>query len=48
MDVLLRFQCGDCYKEFVVLDDQVETDELNCPHCNGDIEVPQDDDKDED
>ena len=44
MDILLKFCCKDCGKEFVVVDDQVETDVLNCPHCNGDVELPEDDD----
>ena len=48
LDILLRFQCSDCGKEFTVLDDQIETDELNCPHCNGDVEVPEEDEADED
>ena len=48
MDILLKFCCLDCDGEFVVLDDLVESDSLNCPYCNGEIEVPQDGDEDDD
>ena len=33
MDILLKFQCQGCDKEFMVLDEQIETDLLACPHC---------------
>jgi transcription elongation factor Elf1 len=33
MEILLKFQCQSCDKEFTVLDEQVETDLLSCPHC---------------
>lgn len=45
MDILLKFRCTDCNKEFVVIDEQVETEVLNCPYCNGDVDVPLDDDE---
>ena len=33
MEILLKFQCQSCDKEFTVLNEQVETDLLSCPHC---------------
>ena len=38
-DILLKFQCQSCDKEFTVLDEQVETDLLSCPHCQEWVDV---------
>ena len=48
MEVMLRFHCPDCRKEFIVIDDQIESDSLTCPHCDRDIEMPDDGDEDDD
>jgi len=39
MEILLKFQCQSCDKEFMVLDEQVETDLLSCPHCQECVDV---------
>ena len=45
MEILLKFQCQSCDKEFMVLHEQVETDLLSCPHCQDEIEVHEPDDE---
>ena len=40
MDLLLKFRCQDCEKEFIVSDEQVDSDCLFCPHCQEEIEIP--------
>ena len=47
MDLILRFRCDSCHKEFMVADEQVEAEYLNCPHCPGEVEVPEDEEGDE-
>ena len=39
MDILLKFQCQSCDKEFTVLNEQVETDMLSFPHCQESVDV---------
>ena len=39
MEILLKFQCQSCDKEFTVLDEQVETNLLSCPHCQECVDV---------
>ena len=48
MNILLKFCCPECDKEFIVVDDEIDTEVLNCPHCDGDVEVPQETDEDDD
>ena len=31
MDLILRFRCDSCHKEFMVADEQVDAEYLNCP-----------------
>ena len=45
METMLKFQCNGCDKEFIVMDHQVDTDTLACPHCQEEIEVPELDDE---
>jgi len=33
METMLKFRCDGCEKEFIVMDHQVDTDALACPHC---------------
>ena len=47
MDLILRFRCDSCHKEFMVADEQVDAEYLNCPHCPGEVEVPEDEEGDE-
>ena len=47
MDLILRFRCDSCRKEFMVADDQVEAEYLNCAYCPGEVEVPEDKEGDE-
>lgn len=47
MELMLRIHCTNCRREFIVLDDQIESDSLTCPHCDEDLEVPQDDDEED-
>ena len=47
MDLILRFRCDSCHKEFMVADEQVDAGYLNCPHCPGEVEVPEDEESDE-
>ena len=47
MDLILRFRCDSCHKEFMVADEQVDAEYLNCPHCPGEVEVPEDEESDE-
>ena len=44
MQIMLRLQCQECRKYFIVDDEDVETAELGCPHCRADVDVPEDDD----
>ena len=46
MDLILRFRCDSCHKEFMVADEQVDAEYLNCPHCPGEVEVPEDEEGD--
>ena len=39
MEILLKFQCQSCDKEFTVLNEQVETDMISCPHCQESVDV---------
>jgi len=45
METMLKFRCNGCDKEFIVMDHQVDTDTLACPHCQEEIEVPEIDDE---
>jgi len=45
METMLKFRCDGCEKEFIVMDRQVDTDTLTCPHCQEEIEVPELDDE---
>ena len=45
METMLKFRCNGCNKEFIVMDHQVDTDTLACPHCQEEIEVPELDDE---
>ena len=51
METMLKFRCDGCdgcdgcEKEFIVMDHQVDTDTLTCPHCQEEIEVPVMDDE---
>ena len=45
METMLKFRCNGCDKEFIVMDHQVDTDTLTCPHCQEEIEVPELDDE---
>ena len=42
MEILLKFQCPECRKTFIV--DDAEVEELGCPHCREDVPVPEEDD----
>ena len=44
MEILLKFQCPECRKTFIVDDAEVEVEELCCPHCLEDVAVPEEDD----
>ena len=46
MDLILRFRRDSCHKEFMVADEQVDAEYLNCPHCQGEVEVPEDEEGD--
>ena len=45
METMLKFVCNGCNKEFIVMDHQVGTDTLTCPHCQEDVEAPELDDE---
>ena len=47
METMLKFLCNGCDKEFMVADEQVDAGYLNCPHCPGEVEVPEDEEGDE-
>lgn len=47
MEILLKFECPNCHRSFVVNDAEVENEVLGCPHCREDVEVPEDDDQDD-
>ena len=44
METMLKFRCDGCDKECIVMDHQVDTDALACPHCQEGVEVPELDD----
>ena len=46
MEMLLRFECPRCRKSFIVNDEEIEGEELSCPHCGEDVPVPEDEDED--
>ena len=46
MQILLRFNCAECRKSFIVEDEELEDQQLGCPFCGIDIEVPDDDQDD--
>ena len=46
MGLILRFRCDSCLKEFLEADEQVKVEYLNCPHCPGEVEVPEDEEGD--
>ena len=43
MQIMLRLQCPECRKTFIVDDAEVEDEELCCPHCREDVPVPEED-----
>ena len=43
MEIVLKLQCPECQKSFIVYDSDVEDDELVCPHWKEDVDVPEDD-----
>jgi len=44
MELLLKLECPRCRKSFIVNDSEVEDEELCCPHCRADVDVPEEDD----
>ena len=46
MEIMLKFECPECRKTFVVNDGEVEQEDLSCPHCGVDVPVPDDDEYD--
>ena len=47
MEMLLKFQCLECGKTFIVEDLEVDGSELSCPHCQEEVPVPECDDDEE-
>lgn len=47
MEMLLRFECPECQRSFIVDDTDVEDEVLGCPYCREDVPVPEDDDQDD-
>ncbi len=47
MEILLKLACAECERSVIVIDDDVEEDEITCPHCNAAIAIPTDDDEDQ-
>ena len=47
MEMLLKFECPECGKTFIVEDLEVDEPELSCPHCQQEVPVPEFDDDDE-
>ena len=43
MEILLRLQCPQCRKSVIVEDNEVEDEQISCPYCQADIDVPVDD-----
>ena len=44
VEMLLKFECSECQKSFIVNDAEVEEEELFCPHCREEVAIPVDDD----
>mgnify|MGYP001501316953 FL=1 len=40
MDILLNLRCIDCRKVFTVDAENVEDDQVFCPHCQNEVPVP--------
>ena len=40
MDILLNPRCIDCRKSFTVDEENVEDDQVFCPHCQNEVHVP--------
>ena len=40
MDILLNLRCIDCRKSFTVDEENVEDDQVFCPHCQNEVPVP--------
>ena len=47
MEMLLKFECPECGKTFIVEDLEVDESELSCPHCQENVPLPEFDDDDE-
>ena len=43
MEILLKLQCPECQKSAIVEDNEVENEQVSCPHCGADIDLPEDD-----
>ena len=43
-ETMLRLNCQECNREFVVLEDDLDDEALICPHCGEDVPVDQDSD----
>ena len=41
METMLKFRCDGCDKGFIVIDHQVDTATLACPHWQEEVEVPE-------
>ena len=40
MDILLRLDCYECGKSFIVDDADLDKEPLSCPHCQAEVLVP--------
>ena len=43
MEILLKLQCPECQKSVIVDDNEVEDEQVSCPHCRTVIDLPVDD-----
>lgn len=43
MEILIKLQCPECQKSVIVEDNEIEDEQISCPHCGADIDLPKDD-----
>ena len=43
MEILLKLQCPECQKSVIVEDNEIKDEQISCPYCGADIDIPEND-----